>query len=184
MPRLTTADHTPVPSGPPVRSGQHRWDLLAPHHGRLVRIARRRLPNPHDAEDCAQEALIRAACATTLPTEHVGRILTTIVIRLCIDHCRARTTGDRVLARIGAAEQHLPSFEEAVCDRAEAVWIRERLDGLLTGRQLAVLQARADGLSTRQAAGRLNITHKSAEAALTAARARVRRLVSAAAENL
>src|SRR4051794_10166902 len=42
------------------------WDLVLPHRERLLRIALRRLPSLQDAEDCVQEALIRAACTANL----------------------------------------------------------------------------------------------------------------------
>jgi RNA polymerase sigma-70 factor (ECF subfamily) len=65
-----------------------------------------------------------------------------------------------------------------VCDRAEAAWVSERLETSLWQRERNVLRARADGLSTRQAAERLNISGKSAEAASTRARAWMRSLGS------
>jgi hypothetical protein len=54
---------------------ESRWELLLPHRLRLLRLAQRRLSNREDAEDCVQDALIRAACAAHLDEtqgEHAG----------------------------------------------------------------------------------------------------------------
>jgi RNA polymerase sigma factor (sigma-70 family) len=174
---VTAADRRAAPpSGTPPRPPDHRWELVLPHRCRLLGIARRRLPSLQDAEDCVQEALIRAAGAATLREEQVGRLLTTIVIRLCVDHFRARAAACRALPRLHHTGNTVPSPEEAVCDRAEAAWLRDRIAERLSVRERAVLQARAEGLSIRQAAARLHITASTAEAAFTRARVRLRRL--------
>jgi len=149
------------------------WELVLPHRERLLRIARRRLPTLEDAEDCVQEALIRAACAARLDVARVGQYMTSVLIRLCVDHMRTLAAGQRALTR-SHGEHRDPPPEEDICDLAEASWIRERVVGRLTVREQDVLLARADGLSTREAAQRLNISGKAAEAALTRARARIR----------
>jgi DNA-binding CsgD family transcriptional regulator len=63
-----------------------------------------------------------------------------------------------------------------VCDRSEAMWMRDHIDQQLSQRERAVLWARVEGLSTREVADRLNISSKSAEAAFTRARAGMRLL--------
>jgi len=130
---------------------------MLPHRERLLRIARRRLATMEDAEDCLHDALIRAACAANLDEAQVAGYLTTIVVRLCADHRRTRSAAQRALARAhhGCLDA---SPEDAVCDRAEATWMSERLDEWLSERERSVLRARADGLSTRQTAEQLNIT--------------------------
>jgi RNA polymerase sigma factor (sigma-70 family) len=155
---------------PPIRA---RWELVVPHRERLLRIARRRLPSWEDAEDCVQETLIRAACATGLDEARVGQYVTTILVRLCVDHARSSSAAQRAQARTvhGGWEA---SPEDVICDRAEATWIMSHVVERLTARERDVLQARVNGLSTRAAAEQLNITGKSAEAALTRARGRIR----------
>jgi RNA polymerase sigma factor (sigma-70 family) len=154
-----------------------QWELVWPHRERLLRIARRRLPTLEDAEDCVQEALIRAACAVSLDTARVGQFLTAVLVRLCVDHARAAAAAQRALTRI----LHVPgdvSPEEVTCDHAQAVWIMENLIERLPTRERDVLRVRAHGLSTRQAARLLNISDKAAEAALTRARGRIRALAA------
>lgn len=154
------------------------WDLVLPHRERLLRIARRRLPTPEDAEDYVQEALIRAASATGLDPNRAGQFITSILVRLCVDHARAAAVAHRAMARIVQPASELPP-EDEVCDRAQARWILEHAVGQLTARERDVLQVRANGLSTREAARQLNISGKAAEAALTRARGRIRALAAA-----
>jgi RNA polymerase sigma factor (sigma-70 family) len=150
-----------------------QWELVLPHRERLLRIARRRLPTLEDAEDCVQEALIRAACAAGLDAARVGQFVTSILVRLCVDHARGVSAAQRALARAFHTQRDA-SPEDAICDHAEASWISEHLVERLSTRERDVLRARADGLSTREAAQRLNISGKAAEAALTRARGRIR----------
>jgi RNA polymerase sigma factor (sigma-70 family) len=154
---------------------ESRWELLLPHRLRLLRLAQRRLSNREDAEDCVQDALIRAACAAHLDETRIGPFLTTVVIHLCADHGRARSRAQRVLSRIRYPDTE-PSPEEIVCDRSQAMWLNHLIDHQLSQRERDVLQAKADGLSTKQTADQLNITDKAAEATFTRARARMRRL--------
>jgi RNA polymerase sigma factor (sigma-70 family) len=154
-----------------------QWELVLAHRERLLRIARRRLPTVEDAEDCVHEALIRAASAADLDPARVGQFVTSVLVRLCVDHARAASTAQRALGRLVEAHGDV-SPEEAICDHAQASWIMENLMGRLSTREREVLRARADGLSTREAARRLNISGKSAEAALTRARSRLRALAA------
>jgi RNA polymerase sigma-70 factor (ECF subfamily) len=128
-----------------------------------------------DAEDCVQEALIRAAYATNLDPTRIGPFLTTVLVNLCADHGRARSAARRMLTRITYAGKE-SSPEELICDWSEARWLRSHIDVLLSERERDVLWARVEGLSTREAAHRLNITTKAAEAAFTRARTRMRNL--------
>lgn len=179
---------TRVPNGGPLASeapqgltpdsgrpnSQLRWSLLVPHRARLVRVAQRRLPSLADAEDCAHEALVRAAAFPALDAARAGAFLTSTVLRLCVDQHRARQRGDRAMHRsLGAAAE--PSPEEVVCDQAEATWLLNMLS-TLRGRERQVLAARAAGRSTRQAAADLSISVKAAEGAFTRGRARLAEL--------
>jgi RNA polymerase sigma factor (sigma-70 family) len=154
-----------------------QWELVLPHRERLLRIARRRLPTLEDAEDCVQEALIRAACSAGLDASRVGQFVTAILVRLCVDHARAASAARRVQARL-CEGQGDASPEDAICDHAQASWIMEHLLEQLPTRQRDVLRVRADGLSTREAARLLDISEKAAESALTRARGRIRALAA------
>lgn len=148
-----------------------RWSLLLPHRDRLVNIARRRLPSMADAEDCAHEALVRAAAFRNLDRSRVGQLLTTTVLRLCVDQHRARLRADRAMIRSFVAASD-PGPEEAVCDQAEARWLLDQTRRL-RGRERQIMLARAAGRTTREAARDLSISVKAAEGAFTRGRARL-----------
>lgn len=84
-----------------------RWALLVPHRDRLIRIARGKLSDGHEAEDCVHDSLIRALGFAGLESERVGAFLTTVVVRLCADRHRARAR-DR----------------SASCCRVQLPWLR------------------------------------------------------------
>ncbi|WP_163551473.1 sigma-70 family RNA polymerase sigma factor [Candidatus Frankia alpina] len=150
---------------------EQRWSLMLPHRERLIHIARRRLPSKADAEDCVHEAFIRAAGFRDLDASRVGQFLTTTVLRLCVDHHRARQRAERAVVR-GYLQPWEPAPDDAVCDRAEARWLLARA-GTLRGRERQVIMARAAGMSTREAAADLEISLKAAEGAFTRGRARL-----------
>jgi RNA polymerase sigma-70 factor (ECF subfamily) len=153
--------------------------LVLSHQDRLMRIARRRLPTREDAEDCVQEALIRAACFAGLDEPRAGQFLTATLVRLCVDHHRSTAAARRALSRIHDVVS-APSPEDAVCEQAEAAWLLAQVDGRLSLQECAVVYARMRGCSTREAASQLQISHKAAEAAFTRARARMRALTDRA----
>src|SRR4051794_9171891 len=61
-----------------------RWQLVLPHRPYLVRIAVRRGLAWHDAEDCAQEAMVRAVGFATLDETRVLEFLATTTMRLVV----------------------------------------------------------------------------------------------------
>lgn len=164
--------HPATTPGPAVVATS-RWDCLVPHIPRLLRLARRRLPTLQDAEDCVQEALIRTACAGHLDQARIGQFLTTVVINICADQGRARSSRTRLLNRIAYAMTDAPP-DESICDHAEARWLSDRIERVLPVRERQVLRARAAGLSMRDTAEQLGITLKAAEATFTRARKNLR----------
>jgi RNA polymerase sigma factor (sigma-70 family) len=136
-----------------------------------VRLAARRLGQPDEAEDCVHEALLRTLHHRNLDEDRIEPFLTSVVTRLCVDRFRSRTRARRVLPRAWDADQ-LESPEDAVCDRLTGAWMFALLDGFPL-RERSILTARADGLSTTEAARRLGITQKAAESAFTRARAKM-----------
>lgn len=149
-----------------------RWALLLPHQQRLRGLARSRLHGPQDAEDCAQEALLRAALFSTLDERRVGAFLTSTVLRLCVDVHRGASRQHRLRQRIGGDERP-PGPEETVCEAAVGDWMMTQAHQL-RGRERQVMLARADGMSTVDAARHLQISVKAVESALGRARARLR----------
>lgn len=170
-----------VGEGPAVartaRRSVERWALLVPHRERLVRLASARLGDVHEAQDCVHEAMLRALDFDGLDENRVAAFLSTVTIRLCVDRHRACARDRRIIHRLwepGCEE----GPEERICDRLLGAWLLGLIVALPT-RERSVLQARADGLSTSEAARELGITPKAAESAFT--RARTKMLVHAAA---
>lgn len=155
---------------------ERRWALLAAHRDRLVRVADRRLRDvAGDPEDCAHDALLRCDAVSDVDPERVGALLTTIVVRLCIDTERRSRAAAAATARYAARRAVEPDAFEQVDDVAEARWLLSRVSGLAPIER-AVLLARAEGLSAGETADRLNLTYKGVEGALTRARRKLRAL--------
>lgn len=156
-----------------------RWKIVLPHADRLRRIAARRLASADEADDVVQEAMLRAVTFEQLDAGYAGQFLTSVTVRLCADVHRDRERQLRVGVRDAARAVAHADPHEDVLDTAEARWLyAECLK--LPCRERAVVLARASGLSVREAAGTLGVGVKSAEAALTKARHRMRLVVQAA----
>lgn len=148
-----------------------RWALLMPHRARLVKLATSKLGDPNDAEDCVHEALLRTLAFSGLDDQRAGRFLTTVTVRLCVDHHRAKTRTRTLVHRLWDGG-HAEGPEDRICDQLAGAWLRDRLLQL-SDREREVMQTRADGLSTPEAAARLGISRKAAESAFTRARAKM-----------
>ena len=155
-------------------AGAHRWTLVLPHRERLLRLARTRLNSAQDAEDCVQEALLRAASFRSLDEARVGPFLTSTLLRLCVDHYRLSDRQHRLRQRIAFVDIS-PDPGELVSDQDLGLWMLDQAHQL-QGRARHVVLARAAGLSVAAAAGELGISVKAAESAFTRGRARLRGL--------
>jgi RNA polymerase sigma-70 factor (ECF subfamily) len=112
--------------------------LVRAHADRCYAIALRVLGNPHDAEEVAQDALVRAYRAmASYPSSRIRELrlrpwLATIVVNLCRNRTRRRTPPTTPLAplvEVGAEPSAAAADEPAnVAGRAED---RERLGALL-----------------------------------------------------
>ncbi|MFC8661510.1 RNA polymerase sigma factor [Streptomyces sp. NPDC057199] len=148
------------------------WEVIAGHRERLMRLVRRRLPNTQDAEDCVQEAMLRAAACDELDRERIGPFLTSVALRLCADNHREQERSRRLLPR--TADVRTPETpDEDVCDRDFGRWLLRQVH-LLRGRERQVVLARAHGISTLEFARIHQISVKAAEGAFTRGRARLR----------
>jgi len=119
--------------------------------------------------------MIRAVTFEALDERRVAPLLTTIALRLCVDYQRRNVRDRRLLGRLGTLRGAEPGSDEhsRVVERDAAHWLLTQTDGLGT-REREVILARANGMSTAEAAHALSITHKSAESAFTRARSRLR----------
>lgn len=150
-----------------------RWDLVLPHRARLLAIARHLVHDPGDAEACVQEALTRCVTFPGLDESNVAGFLVVTTRRLCADHYRAHARATRVTAKLTARTPDEPGIDEAVCDRAEAAWVTERLADL-PARQRDVALARAAGHSPQEIAEHLAVSYKTVETLLYRVRVRAR----------
>lgn len=58
------------------------WAALLDNRERALRVARARCADPHDAEDCAQEALARVAAMPSVDLDRIGSLVTAVVSNL------------------------------------------------------------------------------------------------------
>ncbi len=154
------------PEGPDLRE---RWMVVLPYRDRLLRVARRQALNAEDAEDCVQEALLRAVAVEPFDATRIEGWLVTVVRRLAVDQHRDRTRCRRAGTRAAMRELPEPAPDEVVLDAAEANWLREHVAGL-AGRERDVLVHRAAGMSPTEAARALGVSDKAANSAYTRAR--------------
>lgn len=156
-----------------------RWALVLPHRERLRRIAARRLACRDEVDDVVQEAMLRAVTFERLDPAYAGQFLSTVTVRLCADVQRDRARQLRVGVRDALRTVEPGDPHDTLLDQAEAQWLYgECLK--LPPRESAVMLARASGMSVKETASCLGVGTKSAEAALTKARHRMRRVAQSA----
>ena len=140
----------------------------------LARITRRHSTCWVDAEDAAQEAIVRALEAPELDCEQLPGWLTRVALNLCADLGRdQRRHHKRVRYQI-RQEAAEPDVESVVIDRAYAhAMYQEALS--LPAAQRSALLMRAEGRTVDEVAEALAISPKAAESLLSRARATLRR---------
>ena len=158
---------------------RRRWQLVLPHRPYLVRIAMSRGMSPEDAEDCAQEAMLRCVGFATLDESRVVEFLAITTMRLAVDRHRALTRDSKVGLKLVPWQVDEPSPEDAACDRSEAAWVARHVAALPESQRVA-LAAKADGLSCQEIAARMGLSYKAVESLLSRARAYVRAAVASA----
>lgn len=167
-----------VPAASPGELDE-RWALVLPHQERLRRIASRRLACKDEVDDVVQEAMLRAVTFERLDPAYAGQFLTTVTVRLCADVQRDRARQLRVGVRDALRTVEPGEPHDTLLDQEEARWLYgECLK--LPARECAVVLARASGMSVKETATKLGVGTKSAEAALTKARHRMRRVAQSA----
>ncbi|HEV2890388.1 MAG TPA: sigma-70 family RNA polymerase sigma factor [Frankiaceae bacterium] len=155
---------------------RRRWQLVLPHRPYLVRIAMSRGMSADDAEDCAQEAMVRCVGFATLDESRVVEFLAITTMRLCVDRHRTITHDAKVGVKLVPWYVHDPSPEEGACDRSEAAWVASHVAALPESQRLA-LAAKAEGLSCQEIASRMGLSYKAVESLLSRARAYLRAAV-------
>ncbi len=157
---------------------ERRWAAICAERPRLVALARSRVPDASDAEDCAQEAMLRAMEFADLDEARLPQFLTAVTVRLCADQYRGRVRGERAWRRLAYRDVEEPTPEETVCDRAEAGWLAAHV-AALPASQRRVVEARAQGLSCAGVAERLRVPDTTVESALARARRSLRSALEA-----
>lgn len=157
---------------------RRRWDLVLPYRDEMLAVARRRVPDPHDAEDVVAAALLRTVEHPALDEARIGAFLCTTVKRLAVDVHRDRARQLAVGVRDAARAVPATPVEDVVCDRAEGRWMADRLREL-PERERQVLAARVSGLTAQQTSAHLGLSAKATENAYTRVRRRASRLLAA-----
>ncbi|HVA59419.1 MAG TPA: RNA polymerase sigma factor [Mycobacteriales bacterium] len=161
-----------VPSVP----GDDLETVLRRAQPRLLRYARRRLQNSHEAEECVQEALLRACQHEPgfATEDDLNAWVTVVTGRLVIDRLRVRGRSTPV-AELPATARVGRDTADIVVARHEA---RAALDALeaMPSRQASVLWAReVEGLSYDEIAERFAITEPTVRSLLHRGRQALRR---------
>jgi RNA polymerase sigma factor (sigma-70 family) len=146
-----------------------RWDAVLEHRDRAFRVARARLSNPYDVDDCVQEGMARVVAMPNLDLDRVGPLLSTVVANVATDTHRKHSRSSRLQARLTGSVVTAQVHDEPVCDAAEARWLHTQL-GSLAPRERAVLELRAEGRTVAQTAAALGMTYKAVESAFTRGR--------------
>lgn len=171
---LSKADDAPAGD-----STTGRWLQVWGHRERLIRLARRRSVCQQDAEDAADEAILRAVQSRGIDPARLGSWMTSVTVRLCIDRHRqlARLTTEPT--EQSDVRVQVP-VDEHVCDQAEAAWVARQAAELLPERQAAALWLRAQGLTVAEVSRALGVSYRTAESLLGRARRSLRGAIGAA----
>jgi RNA polymerase sigma factor (sigma-70 family) len=146
-----------------------RWDAVLEHRDRALRVARARLSDPYDVDDCVQEGMARVVAMPNLDLGRVGPLLSTVVANVAADTHRQHVRSHRLSSKVASTQVPVQAGDEQICDAAEARWLRSQLD-TLGERERSVLELRAEGRTVAETAAALGMTYKAAESAFTRGR--------------
>jgi RNA polymerase sigma factor (sigma-70 family) len=153
-----------------------RWACLLPHRESVVRLARARGAGA-DAEDVAQEALMRAANNPELDPQRVRSYLAKVAANLVVDLHR-RSTKERALrAHAGLAPSPRVADEEEVEERDLARYAKQLVSRLAPDLR-SILLLRRDGATWPQVGAVLGEAPSTAEMRYRRAMVPLRRRLS------
>lgn len=144
----------------------------------LARVARRRTTSWVDAEDAAQEAIVRALEAPELDCEQLPGWLTRVAMNVCADAGRDQRRHHKRVRYQVIQEAAEPDVESVVVERAYARAMYSEAMALPPAQRAAML-LKAEGRSVMEVAEALAISPKAAESLLSRARATLRRAATA-----
>lgn len=166
-----------------IAAGDHRaFQLLACRHvSRTLDLARRMTASRSDAEEIAQEALLRVWTHAGRWRPHGAAFRTwlyRVVVNLCLDHGRRRSFAP--LEEAGEPSDPAPDVL-TVLERQEASrQIAQALQSLPDRQRAALALSYYEGLSNAEAAAVLGVTVSGLEALLVRARRAMRARLAAA----
>ncbi|NGO43854.1 RNA polymerase sigma factor, partial [Streptomyces ureilyticus] len=180
MPAETMAAEAMPAEAMPAQAtaADERWQRMWSHREHLLKVARRRSMSLEDAEDAVHEAMLRAAERPDLDDERLAAWLTTVTMRLCVDRYRQVNREAEVRTSPTLIAPGPVPVEEAVCDRAEAVWLAVR-SGELPARQAEALRLKSEDLDVSQVAVRMGLSYRTVESLLARARRTLRNSLAA-----
>ncbi|GAA2648874.1 RNA polymerase sigma factor [Streptomyces vastus] len=159
-------------------AADERWQRMWSHREHLLKVARRRSMSLEDAEDAVHEAMLRAAERPDLDDERLAAWLTTVTMRLCVDRYRQVNREAEVRTSPTLIAPGPVPVEEAVCDRAEAMWLAVR-SGELPARQAEALRLKSEDLDVSQVAVQMGLSYRTVESLLARARRTLRNSLAA-----
>jgi RNA polymerase sigma factor (sigma-70 family) len=152
-------------------------DLAWSERSRLLGVARHRVGSSAEAEDVVSEALTRALESPDVDPARIGAWLTTVTIRLCVDHARENARAPKRWLYAVRTYPRADEFEADVVDTLSAAVIAPLLDKM-PGQQRRALQLRADGEPVAAIALAMSLSEKAVESLLGRARISARTIVS------
>lgn len=147
-------------------------DLLRAHRDSITAVCRRRLRSPADAEDAAQETMVRAMGALDAVRDEtrLRSYLCRIAERVCLDMMRAGARPTPVTVPPVAQEEP----ESSAIRREEAEMVRRTLQALSARQAQALWMRDAMGEPVPAIAEKLGMTEGSTRVLLTRARRQMR----------
>ncbi|WP_420854793.1 RNA polymerase sigma factor [Salipiger pentaromativorans] len=133
---------------------------------RAFGLAMRMLKDRAEAEDVAQEALLRlwrAAPGWRMGEAKVSTWLYRVVSNLCIDRMRRRHGGHVDLDAVAEPEDPAPSVERSLQETARGTALQEALDRLPERQKQAVVLRHLEGLSNPEIAEIMDIGVRAVE---------------------
>jgi RNA polymerase sigma-70 factor, ECF subfamily len=155
--------------------------LVAKEAPRLVRFATGLLDNDAEAEEIAQEALLRLwrQAPDWRPVARIGTWLHQVTYRLAIDLLRRRRPMVEMEEIVDLIVDPAPLPEEALADGQRLENLRQALGGLPERQRAAILLAYHQDLGQREAAFAMGISEEAYESLLARARRRLRHAAAA-----
>jgi RNA polymerase sigma-70 factor, ECF subfamily len=153
--------------------------LFDAYHDRLYRLARRMVRDPDTARDLVQDTFLRAARGLeTIPSDFPGEEawLVRVLINLCRDRWRRRTTRDRFDNRQRADMRPAAADPEPALIARSVVW--HALDRLAPRRRAVLVMHELEGASIERIAKLFGISAITVRWHLSRGRCELARLIS------